>query len=73
MAKSIAVDRKKRGRGRPAAGRDPAISTRLPRSLMQAVLQWVADHDLTRAEALRRLVQKALASENGDGGKRRSR
>jgi hypothetical protein len=54
------VDRKKRGRGRSAAGRDPAISTRLPEPLMQAVLQWAADQNLTRAEAIRRLVEHAL-------------
>ena len=61
MAKSISVDKKKRGRGRPPTGHDPAISTRLPVPVMNALLQWAVDNDLTKAEAARRLLEHALA------------
>ncbi|MBI2719564.1 MAG: ribbon-helix-helix protein, CopG family [Rhizobiales bacterium] len=60
MKQSISVDRKKR-RGRPATGRDPAVSTRLPESMMEAVDRWASSNNAaTRAEAIRRLVELGL-------------
>jgi len=61
MRKSIALYKKSK-RGRLKTGHDPAISTRLPKPLMQALLQWAADNEISRAEALRRLVEHALAN-----------
>jgi Arc/MetJ-type ribon-helix-helix transcriptional regulator len=59
MAKSIKVHPKKR-RGRPATGKDPLVSARLPQSLVDQVEQWSAAHAGSRSEAIRRLVELGL-------------
>jgi hypothetical protein len=59
MAKSIKVHPKKR-RGRPATGKDPLVSARLPLVLIAQVEAWAAANDTTRSEALRRLVELGL-------------
>jgi hypothetical protein len=61
MAKSIKVNQKRRGR--PATGRDPVSAVRLPVELTSAVDKWAEDHDATRSEAIRQLVEIALKSE----------
>jgi hypothetical protein len=60
MAKSITVMPKRRGR--PATGRDPSIVVRFPPSLTEAVDAWAAKagDEITRSEAIRRLVELGL-------------
>jgi Arc/MetJ-type ribon-helix-helix transcriptional regulator len=59
MAKSIKVHPKKR-RGRPATGKDPLISARLPQELIDEVEGWAAANSASRSEAIRRLVELGL-------------
>jgi hypothetical protein len=61
MAKSNQVVPKK-GRGRPATGRDPVTAIRLSRELRATVDKWAAKQDDTpsRSEAIRRLVELGL-------------
>jgi hypothetical protein len=58
MSKSIAVKPKKRGR--PATGKDPLIGVRIRPPLVVQIDQWAADNQLSRSEAIRRLIEKAL-------------
>ena len=59
MAKLIKVSQKK-GRGRPATGRDPVSAVRLPVELTAAVEKWADDNEASRSEAIRRLVELGL-------------
>ena len=59
MAKSIKVHPKKR-RGRPATGKDPLVSARLPPALVAEVEAWAAANDASRSEAIRRLIEIGL-------------
>ena len=62
MKRSI-TEIQKRGRGRPATGRDPAITSRIPETIVAAVDKWALKNDApTRAEAIRRLVEIGLGS-----------
>jgi hypothetical protein len=61
MGKSISVDQNKRGRGRPATGRDPAASARLPKEVLAKVDKWAAANKTSRSEAIRQLVELGLA------------
>jgi Arc/MetJ-type ribon-helix-helix transcriptional regulator len=62
MAKSIQVIPKKRGRGRPATGKDPMVTARMPAPLIKSVDSWAAKNaDGSRSEAIRRLVELGLA------------
>jgi hypothetical protein len=58
MAKSIKVNQKKRGR--PATGRDPVSAVRLPVELTSSVDAWAAKNEVSRSEAIRRLVELGL-------------
>jgi Arc/MetJ-type ribon-helix-helix transcriptional regulator len=59
MRKSIRVHQKKRGR--PATGRDPAITVRLPHQLISAINEWTSKNTLSRSEAIRQLIEQGLA------------
>jgi hypothetical protein len=59
MAKSIKVHPKKR-RGRPATGKDPLLSARMPSALVAEVEAWAVANEATRSEAIRRLVELGL-------------
>jgi len=60
MKRSI-TEIQKRGRGRPATGHDPSITSRIPEEIVAAVDKWAAKNDApTRAEAIRRLVELGL-------------
>ena len=61
MAKSNKVVPKK-GRGRPATGRDPVTAIRLSSELRQSVDRWAEKQDdkPSRSEAIRRLVEIGL-------------
>lgn len=60
MAKSITVHQKRRGR--PATGRDPAVTIRLPQDVLEAVEYWASKQDdkPARSPAIRRLVEIGL-------------
>jgi len=58
MAKSITVLQKKRGR--PATGQDPVMTIRLPLDLRARIERWAGSKDLTRSEAIRALLERAL-------------
>ncbi|MFT8334679.1 MAG: ribbon-helix-helix protein, CopG family [Acetobacter orientalis] len=47
-------------RGRPATGKDPMLAGRVPAEMIEAVERWAAQHNLTRSEAIRRLIQLGL-------------
>jgi len=59
MKKSIKVTPKKR-RGRPATGKDPHVTARMPGELINQVEAWATSHGLGRSEAIRRLVELGL-------------
>ena len=66
MAKSITVTPKKRGR--PASGgRDPIVPTRFPQDQIAAIDAWAAKagDDVSRSEAIRRLVEIGLKAKGG--------
>jgi hypothetical protein len=60
MGKSIKVHQKKLGR--PATGRDPAVTIRLPEDVLEDVETWATkqEDDLNRSQAIRRLVEIGL-------------
>src|SRR6266567_4184326 len=62
MAKSVAAPKKRRGR--PATGRDPVTAIRLSVDLRARLDAWAADQqdEPGRSEAIRRLVEIALAA-----------
>jgi hypothetical protein len=63
MAKSISVNKKKKGRGRPATGHDPAVAVRLPKSVISAVDKWATYNEIkSRSEAFRLLLGYGLAA-----------
>jgi hypothetical protein len=51
---------KKRRRGRPAMGKDPLVSARLPQELVDSVEAWASANSASRSEAIRRLVELGL-------------
>jgi hypothetical protein len=59
MKKSIKVMPKK-GRGRPATGKNPQVVIRMPAALIAAVDAWGAANEAIRSEAIRRLVELGL-------------
>jgi Ribbon-helix-helix protein, copG family len=66
MRKSIKVPPKKRGR--PATGRDPFLTARVPQDVIDAIEAWAAASEISRSEAVRRLLELGL-----DGASKRSR
>jgi len=68
MKASIKVVPKKRGR--PATGNDPVTAIRLSPELRQAVDAWAEKNGAeSRSEAIRRLVEQALAAPKAKGRK----
>jgi hypothetical protein len=57
----------KKGRGRPATGRDPVTAIRLSRELRETIDKWSAaqEHPPGRSEAIRRLVELGLKRNDG--------
>jgi predicted DNA-binding protein len=60
MSKSIADKPKKRGRGRPATGRDPMIGVRAGKELTAKIDKWAKTNSTTRSEAIRQLIERGL-------------
>lgn len=50
----------RRGRGRPATGKDPILTTRMPQDLIRQIEIWADAHALSRSEAIRRLICASL-------------
>jgi hypothetical protein len=59
MKKSIKVASKRRGRP-PSGGRDPGVHIRLPEEMLAAVDALSKLDDISRSEAIRRLVDLGL-------------
>jgi hypothetical protein len=59
MKRSIKVTPKKK-RGRPATGRDPHITCRMPTALLAEVEAWAMARETSRSDAFRRLVELGL-------------
>src|SRR3954467_7861838 len=62
--RSIAVEQK-RPRGRPRTGVHPARAVRMPPELEAAITPWIdcqPDPKPSRSEAIRRLIERGLAS-----------
>jgi hypothetical protein len=59
MGKSIKVHQKKKV-GRPATGRDPAVTVRLPSAVLNEVEAWATANDTSRSDAFRQLVERGL-------------
>ena len=60
MKKSIKVDQKKK-RGRPATGRDPMVSARIPAATIGAIDEWARRMRQRVQAPLRRLVELGLS------------
>jgi Ribbon-helix-helix protein, copG family len=60
MKKSISVNKKSRGRPKKKGGVYPVTAVRLPPSLIATVDKWAAERDLSRAEAMRLLLEMGL-------------
>jgi hypothetical protein len=50
----------KKRRGRPATGRDPHVTSRMPPELIAEVEAWAVTNDTSRSDAFRRLVELGL-------------
>jgi Ribbon-helix-helix protein, copG family len=48
--------------GRPATGKNPLISLRMPQDLIDKIEGWAASTDLSRSEAIRQLIDVALSA-----------
>jgi Ribbon-helix-helix protein, copG family len=66
MGKSIKVTPKKRGR--PATGRDPFLTVRVPQEAIDAIEVWAVANEISRSEAVRRLLVLGLAAPKRKGG-----
>jgi Ribbon-helix-helix protein, copG family len=58
MAKSVSVKHKKAGR--PATGTEPLYGVRISDALMRQITDWAKVQDISRSEAIRRLVEIGL-------------
>ena len=52
----------KKARSRPATGKDPHVTARMPNDLIVQVEAWAIANDTSRSEAIRRLVEMGLKS-----------
>jgi len=50
----------KKRRGRPATGRDPHVTSRMPATLIADVEAWAVTNETSRSDAIRRLVELGL-------------
>jgi hypothetical protein len=58
MAKSIKEIPKKRGR--PATGKDPLVTARLPQDMIASLDAYAERDGVTRSEVMRRLIEAGL-------------
>ncbi|WP_377827416.1 ribbon-helix-helix protein, CopG family [Bradyrhizobium lupini] len=59
MNKPIKV-RPNQRRGRPATGKDPLVSARLPKNLITAIEALAENQKISRSDAVRRLIESGL-------------
>ena len=72
MAKPARKNARKKPRGRPAGRRySGTIPVRLEPETIAAIDTWTAGHELTRSEAIRRLVEIGLAAVRRAGTRRK--
>jgi Arc/MetJ-type ribon-helix-helix transcriptional regulator len=64
MAKSSSEKVTPKRPGRPATGRDPVLTVRLPMALRSTIESWAKQQEdrPSRSEAIRRLIEIALAN-----------
>jgi len=48
------------GSGRPATGKDPVLTARVPRGLINQLEEWAKQSGMTRSEALRLFIENGL-------------
>ena len=60
VAKSISVKQKRNPIGRPATGITPLVAFRPPAELVAAIDGWATANEVTRSEAMRRLIEAGL-------------
>lgn len=60
MSQSIIVNKKSRGRPKRPDGVDPVSAVRLPADVTAKVDAWAERHEISRSEAIRRLVEIGL-------------
>jgi Ribbon-helix-helix protein, copG family len=60
MTESIIVNKKSRGRPKRPDGVDPVSAVRLPADVTAQIDSWAEAHEVSRSEAIRRLVEQAL-------------
>jgi hypothetical protein len=60
MASSISDIKKRRGRPPKAGGIDPGVFVRLPTLVLTRLDAWATKQDVSRSEAIRRLVEAGL-------------
>jgi len=48
--------------GRPATGRDPAVTIRIPKDVLERVMRWAKKHNYNRSIAIVRLIERGLRS-----------
>ena len=62
MTKSISVIRPPKKRGRPPteAGETPVMTLRVPKVIRDKFDRWAKDHDLSRSDAIRALIEQGL-------------
>jgi len=53
-------DPRPRKPGRPATGKDPHMTARFPAHLVATVEHWAEQNEMSRSEAIRRLVEMGL-------------
>ena len=46
--------------GRPATGRDPVVTTRIPAGMLAALDRWATERGLDRSEAVRQAIRALL-------------
>ena len=56
----MSVELRPRKLGRPATGKDPHMTARFPARLIATVEDWAEKNDVSRSEAIRRLVELGL-------------
>jgi len=60
MAKATSVIQKKKRLGRPRTGITPLVAFRPPQQLIDAIDAWAAAAEVSRSEAMRRLIEAGL-------------
>jgi hypothetical protein len=48
------------GSGRPATGKDPVLTARVPRGLIDELEKWAEESGMTRSEALRIFIENGV-------------